>query len=115
VFDPRIDQANERTLLAWVRTGLGLMAFGFVVARSGDWVRVIADAAPAELGAFGWIGIGLVALGSVFPALAVGQFMRIRRAIAAGTPIPTGGVLGPALASLLAFLGLVMIALLVLD
>jgi putative membrane protein len=113
MFDPRIDQANERTLLAWVRTGLGLMAFGFVVARSGDWVRMITDAEPAELGAFGWIGVGLVALGSVFPALAVGQFVRIQRAITAGTPIPTGRVLGPTLAILLAVLGLVMIALLI--
>lgn len=113
MFDPRIDQANERTLLAWVRTGLGLMAFGFVVARSGDWIRVIADVAPTELGAFGWIGIGLVALGSVFPVLAVRQFVRIQRAIAAGTPIPTGRILGPALAILLASLGLVMIALLI--
>ncbi len=38
-MDPRIAQANERTLLAWLRTGIGLMAFGFVVARSGSWVR----------------------------------------------------------------------------
>ena len=113
MFDPRIDQANERTLLAWVRTGLGLMAFGFVVARSGDWVRMITDAAPAELGMFGWIGIGLVALGTVFPVLAIGQFLRIQRAIASGTPIPTGRVLGPALAVLLAVVGLVMIGLLI--
>lgn len=27
--------ASERTLLAWVRTGLALMGFGFVVARFG--------------------------------------------------------------------------------
>lgn len=31
--DPRVQLATERTLLAWVRTGLALMAFGFVVAR----------------------------------------------------------------------------------
>lgn len=31
--DPRVQMAAERTLLAWVRTGLALMAFGFVVAR----------------------------------------------------------------------------------
>ena len=31
--DPRVQLATERTLLAWVRSGLALMAFGFVVAR----------------------------------------------------------------------------------
>ena len=33
--DPRVRFAIERTLLAWVRTGLALMGFGFVVARFG--------------------------------------------------------------------------------
>jgi putative membrane protein len=31
--DPRVFFAAERTLLAWVRTGLALMGFGFFVAR----------------------------------------------------------------------------------
>ena len=31
--DPRVQMAAERTLLAWVRTSLALMAFGFVLAR----------------------------------------------------------------------------------
>ena len=30
--DPRVYFAAERTLLAWIRTGIGVMAFGFVVA-----------------------------------------------------------------------------------
>ena len=30
--DPRVRFAAERTLLAWMRTGLALMGFGFVVA-----------------------------------------------------------------------------------
>lgn len=33
--DPRVYFAAERTLLAWVRTGIAVMAFGFVVARFG--------------------------------------------------------------------------------
>lgn len=40
--DPRVFFAAERTLLAWVRTGLTIMGFGFVVARFGLFLRVIA-------------------------------------------------------------------------
>jgi putative membrane protein len=34
--------AAERTLLAWVRTGLALMGFGFVVSRFGLFLRELA-------------------------------------------------------------------------
>ena len=40
--DPRVFFAAERTLLAWVRTGLTIMAFGFVVARFGLFLRLLA-------------------------------------------------------------------------
>jgi uncharacterized membrane protein YidH (DUF202 family) len=33
--DPRIYMAAERTFLAWIRTGIAFMGFGFVVARFG--------------------------------------------------------------------------------
>ena len=41
--DPRVFFAAERTLLAWVRTGLTVMAFGFVVARFGLFLRLLAE------------------------------------------------------------------------
>ena len=40
--DARVYFAAERTLLAWVRTGLAMMGFGFVVARFGMFLREIA-------------------------------------------------------------------------
>ena len=40
--DPRVRFAAERTVLAWMRTGLALMGFGFVVARFGLFLRKIA-------------------------------------------------------------------------
>jgi putative membrane protein len=42
--DPRVVLAAERTLLAWIRTGIGLMGFGFVVARFGMFLRELAAA-----------------------------------------------------------------------
>ncbi len=45
--DPRVFFAAERTLLAWIRTGLTVMAFGFLVARFGVFLRI----AAAQLGA----------------------------------------------------------------
>jgi len=33
--------AAERTFLAWIRTGLALMGFGFVAARFGQFLEVL--------------------------------------------------------------------------
>ncbi|MBX9623444.1 MAG: DUF202 domain-containing protein, partial [Gemmataceae bacterium] len=38
--DPRVFFAAERTLLAWVRTAIGLVGLGFVVARFGLFLRL---------------------------------------------------------------------------
>lgn len=40
--------ANERTFLAWVRTALGLIGLGFVLARMGLFLRQIALTTAAE-------------------------------------------------------------------
>ncbi len=39
--DPRVFFAAERTLLAWIRTAIGLVGMGFVVARFGLFLRLI--------------------------------------------------------------------------
>jgi len=41
VDDPRVYLAAERTYLAWVRTSLGLIGFGFVVARFGHALQML--------------------------------------------------------------------------
>lgn len=45
--------ANERTFLAWVRTALGLIGLGFVLARMGLFLRQIALTATAVEGPAG--------------------------------------------------------------
>jgi putative membrane protein len=40
--DPRVFFAAERTLLAWLRTGLTVIGLGFVVARFGLFLRLVA-------------------------------------------------------------------------
>ncbi len=67
--DPRVFFAAERTLLAWVRSGLTMMAFGFVVARFGlilDLVSVssLSGAAPHSHWLSELLGIVLVMLGA---------------------------------------------------
>ena len=68
--DPRIFFAAERTLLAWNRTSLSLIAFGFLVERAGLLMRVLApeDATNSSLVLIFWAGMGLIGLG-VFTAI----------------------------------------------
>lgn len=84
----RLHQANERTLLAWVRTGIALMAFGFAIARFGVFLRQVAALRPPPLphSSFGsaWVGAALVALGMLANLLATLRFASIRRAIERG-------------------------------
>jgi putative membrane protein len=71
--DPRVRFAAERTLLAWVRTGVALMGFGFVVARFGLFLRELAAQRGAEPRSSGWsaiLGVALIVLGVAVTALA---------------------------------------------
>ena len=61
IEDPRVYFAAERTLLAWIRTGLGVIGLGFVVARFGLFLRMMRDVPNAAPRAGStWIGVGLV-------------------------------------------------------
>jgi len=45
--DPRVFFAAERTLLAWLRTGLTVMGLGFVIARFNLFLQIVSAQAPA--------------------------------------------------------------------
>src|ERR1700730_15048807 len=58
--------AAERTFLAWIRTGLALMGFGFVVARFGLFLRALQLGGPSQsYGLSVWFGPALIILGVV--------------------------------------------------
>jgi putative membrane protein len=85
----RLHQANERTMLAWLRTGIALMAFGFAIARFGVFLRQVAAVGTVTLPASqrfhsAWLGSALVALGMTANLLATICYGRIRQAIMRG-------------------------------
>lgn len=72
--------ANERTYLAWMRTALALIAFGFLLERFDLLVRYFARSINEELippgSAFGReAGIILTALGLLIMLLSTGRFV----------------------------------------
>ena len=116
--DPRIYLAAERTLLAWIRTGLSLMGFGFVVARFGLFLREIAAAQvgrtageplPARGQASLWFGVALVAAGVIVNLSAAIDHARVLRRLRRGdTEAATKSTMGVVLGVALALLGVGM-------
>jgi putative membrane protein len=113
--DPRVRFAAERTLLAWVRTGLALMGFGFVVARFGLFLHELdlTRQTPTQqsTGVSQSLGVALVTLGVSVLLLSARQHHRILRRLARGQPLEqTLWPLGIIVAILLAVVGLAMVA-----
>ncbi len=69
--DPRVFFAAERTLLAWIRSGIALMAMGFVVARFGLFLTLLSASRDIESGSHqhqllsNILGIILVMIGAL--------------------------------------------------
>ncbi|MBS1587050.1 MAG: DUF202 domain-containing protein [Bacteroidetes bacterium] len=81
--------ANERTLLAWLRTGIGIMAFGFVVVKFSLFVRQLSvalgrPAAVVHYGYSGPIGIVLVAFGALSLLLSLLRYEKTKRQLLSG-------------------------------
>lgn len=85
---PKIDrqrehQANERTFLAWLRTSIALISFGFAIARFGLFLQQL-DLALTKQKSSGYsifnsqsLGIALVIFGIVTITLAAWRYNRV--------------------------------------
>ena len=90
VLNRRVHMANERTFLAWIRTGIGIMAFGFVVEKFALFTKQMSfilgkSAQEVTLipshGYSAMLGILLVGLGALMGALAFIRFKKVEKQI----------------------------------
>ena len=110
--------AAERTFLAWIRTGLALMGFGFVVARFGLFLRALqagrSDLPPESYGFSFWAGTALITLGVIVNIVSARQHaLLVRELNAGGSAFNRPSSLGIIVSMILAVLGLVMAAYLI--
>ena len=90
----RVHMANERTFLAWIRTSVAVMAFGFVVEKFSLFVKQMAyymgkEASPPTPGYSSLIGILLVGLGMLMGVLAFIRYKKVERQIDEDTYAPS--------------------------
>ena len=116
--DPRVYFAAERTFLAWIRTGLALMGFGFVVARFGLFLREAAAIShQPTVKSYGfsiWAGTALVLLGVFVNFAAALRHVQVVRNLNRGVEVvgrPT--YIGLAVAILLGLVGAAMVLFLI--
>lgn len=97
--DPRFSFANERTFLAWVRTGLGLLAGGVAI-----HALPLSISAPARVGS----AVLLVVLGALAVMAGWVRWASAERAMRRQEPLPGFAVAG-ALAVLVLVAALVLL------
>ena len=104
--------ANERTFLAWVRTAIAVMAFGFVIEKFDLFLRAVASQtvlekiAPHGQKFANAAGLAFIAIGVVMIAIAGARFVWTAKAIESEEAVPSSGErFDLALAALIGLLG----------
>jgi len=115
IRDYRDHAANERTFLAWVRTGIAVIAFGFVIEKFNLFVLTIANTSSLDAGRrlqldrlsgpLGrYDGFALILLGIALLVLSTTRFVRTGRLLADQGTYPVRGVRAELLFSMLLLL-----------
>ena len=90
VGNRRVHMANERTFLAWIRTSIGIMAFGFVVEKFALFIKQMSiileqsthgNTLPPSTGYSAIIGIFLIGLGTLLVLLSFIRYKKVARQI----------------------------------
>jgi putative membrane protein len=102
VRNRRVHMANERTFLSWIRTSIGIMAFGFVVEKFAIFIKQAScflgnrtefngslEQVPHSTGYSSVFGIALIGLGALMGVLAFIQYKKVEKQIDADTYHPS--------------------------
>ncbi len=94
--------ANERTQLAWLRTGATVMVVGLAIARFGDAGEVTASSIVA--------GLGLVLAGSATIAYGTWRYRRLAAELNVGRAPSAGDIVGPTVLAVVLLLSVLLAA-----
>jgi len=88
--------ANERTFLAWVRTGVAVVVFGFAIGRFAVALRELVQLqghAPRTAGYSVWFGIIAIVTGVVLIFAGLNRYRKTRAQLDSGSFEPAGTVI----------------------
>ena len=112
--DPRVVFAAERTLLAWTRTSLSFIGFGFIIERSGLLLEAFQLQNQHKAQWLFWLGVMFICVGTVITIASTIHYKSLLKNLYASSEIQPSPMLG-LMNYGLAGLGICLTLLLVMD